>query len=312
MNTHSQLLRRLSLSLLPLLLLGACTASVKPSEPDPTSAQIEAAPEEPEPLPTFQGVVTTKVNQVIISEVDARIEKLDIKSGTRVKAGELIAVLDDSRLKQELVAAKAQAAAAAGDAGAQAAQARAAAAKLRTERLLAKNGAAPRNAVREAQFGLDAARGGAGGAGGRYKAAYAQAELIQAQIDSTRVKAPIDGVISRIKVKPGGLAQRGTPIAQVFDTSDLRILFKVDRDHRHLVKAGDRIAFKIEGEQRPVLATIIDISSELEPPLNFVIVTADLDDTKLAPDQIKVASSGRVSLYDVEQAAKAPQQTAAR
>ncbi len=311
MNTHSLPLHRLSLSLLPLLLLGACTANGKPSEPDPSAARLEVAVEEAEPLPTFQGVVTTKVNQVIISEVDARIEKLDIKSGSRVKAGELVAVLDDTRLKQELVAAKAQASAAAGDAGAAAAQARAAAAKLKTERMLAINGAAPRNAVREAQFSLDATRGGAGGAGGRYKAAAAQVELLQAQIDSARVKAPIDGVISRIKVKTGGLAQRGTPIAQVFDTSDLRILFKVDRDHRQLVKAGDRIAFQIEGEQRPVLATIIDISNELEPPLNFVIVTADLDDTKLAPDQIKVASSGRVSLYDVEQATKA-QQTAAR
>lgn len=311
MNTHSPSPRLLSLSLLPLLLLGACTGSARAREPDPSSAQVEAYVEPAEPLPTFQGVVSTKRNKLIIAEVDARIESLDIKPGKKVKEGELLAVLDDSKLKQDLAAAKAQVAAAAGDAGAQAAQARAAAAKLRTERLLARAGATPRNAVREAQFGLDAARGGAGGAGGRYNAAKVSVEQIQAQIEATRIKAPIDGVVTRIKVKDGGLAQRGTAIAQVFDTSDLLILFKVDREHRDLVKTGDRIAFKIEGEQRPVLATITEISSELEPPLNFVIVTADLDDGKLAPDQIKVASNGRVSLYDVEQA-RAPEKTAAR
>ncbi len=264
-----------------------------------------------EELPTFAGVVSTRKNKVIISEVDAKIEDLRMTVGKKVKAGELLAVLDDDKLKTDLAQAKAQAAAAAGDAGAQAAQAKAAAAKLRTESILMKNGAAPRNAVREAQYGLQAAQGGAGGAGGRYKAAMFAVSQIQAQIEATQVKAPIDGVVTRIKVRDGGLAQRGTPIAHVFDTSDLLILFKVDRDHKDLVKLGDRISFKIEGEQRPVLATITEISNELEPPLNFVIVTADLDDSKLTEDQIKVASNGRVSLYDVEQA-RAPQKTAAR
>jgi multidrug resistance efflux pump len=255
--------------------------------------------------------VTSRNNKVIVAEVDAKIEELDISVGKRVKAGEIVARLDDSRLKQDLAAARAQAAAAAGDAGAQAASARAAAAKLKTESLLARAGAAPRNAVREAQFGLDAARGGAGGAGGRFNAAKVNVEQIEASLAATKVKAPIDGIVTLIKAREGGLAQRGTPIAHVFDTSDLLIRFKVDQAHKNLVKKGDRIAFRIEGEQRPVLATITDISSELEPPLNFVIVEADLDDSKLTADQIKVASNGRVSLYDVEQA-RTPQKTAAR
>lgn len=272
---------------------------------------MEAAPETVEALPTFLGVVTSRKNKVIVSEVDAKIEALDISVGKKVKAGEIIARLDDSRLKQDLAAAKAQASAAAGDAGAQAASARAAEAKLRTERLLARAGATPRNSVREAEFGLDAARGGAGGAGGRYSAAKVSVEQIQAQIAATKIKAPIDGVVTLIKAKDGGLAQRGTPIAHVFDTSDLLILFRVDADFRAMVKLGDRIAFKIDSEQRPVLATISKISPELEPGLNFFIVEADLDDSKLTADQIKVASSGRVSLYDVEQArAHQPAQTA--
>lgn len=311
MNTHSLPLRRPLLSLLPLLLLGACTANGKAPEPDPSSAQVEAAPEAPEALPTFLGVVTSRKNKVIVAEVDAKIESLKISVGTKVKAGEIVAVLDDAKLKQDLAAARAQAAAAAGDAGAAGAQARAALAKLRTESVLMKNGASPRNAVREAQFGVAAAGGAAGGASGRYKSAMVSVEQIQAQLNATQVKAPIDGVVTLIKARDGGLAQRGTPIAHVFDTSDLLIRFTVDTDHRHLVKLGDRIAFKIESEQRPVLATITKIEPELEPGLNFVIVEADLDDTKLAPDQIKVASNGRVTLYDVAQA-QAPQKTAAR
>lgn len=311
MNTHSLLPRRPLLSLLPLLLLGACTANGKAPEPDPSSAQIEAAPEPVEALPTFVGVVSTKKNKVIVSEVEAKVESLPIKVGMRVKAGDLIATLDDEKLKNELVQAKAQAAAAAGDAGQQSAAAAAAKNKLKMESMLARNGASSRGAVMEAKYNLAAASGGAGGAGGRYAVAKAGVESIQAQLAATRIKAPIDGVVTRIKIKDGALATRGTPIAQVFDTSDLLIMFKVDRDHRNLVKAGDRISFKVEGEQRPILATITDISPELEPPLNFVIVTADLDDSKLSPDQIKVASSGRVSLYDLEQQ-QAPQKTAAR
>jgi multidrug resistance efflux pump len=228
-----------------------------------------------------------------------------------VKQGDLLATLDDAKLKTDLAQAKANAAAAAGDAGQQSAAAAAARSKLKTETMLARNGASPRNAVIEAQYNLAAASGGAGGAGGRYASAKVGVSQIEAQLAATRIKSPIDGIVTRLKVKDGALAQRGTPIAQVFDTSDLLILFKVDRDHRSLVKAGDRISFKVEGEQRPILATVTEISPELEPPLNFVIVTADLDDSKLAPDQIKVASSGRVSLYDLEQQ-QSPQKTAAR
>ena len=265
-------------------------------------------------LPTFIGVVTSRVHKNIVSEVDAKVEDLHISVGKRVKAGELLAKLDDTQLKAELVSAKFEASAAGGDAGAAAAQANAARARLRAESILARNGSTSRMSLKEAQAQVGATSGGAGGAGGRYASAKNRVAVIETQLTKTALKSPIDGVVTRIKVREGTLAGKGTSIAHVFDDSDLLILFKVDQQYKKLIKNGDRIAFKIEGDPTPVLATITQVSDELEPPLNFIIVEADLDDSKLAANQIRVASSGRVSLYDQDlaQKAAAPQKTALR
>lgn len=310
MNTSSP--RPLTSLLLPLVLLGACTVDGRPREPDPTAGLVEVAPAPKAELPTFVGVVTSRVNKVVIAETEAKVLELDMSVGKRVKKGDLLAKLDDTELKARLATARAQAAAAGGDAGSTSAQISAAATKLRNERILFRNGSTSRSSVLAAEAELNALRGRAGGDGGRYKAAANEVATLEAQLGKTQIRSEIDGVVTRIRIKDGGLATKGTPIAHVFDDSDLLIKFKVDREYRDLVKLGDRIAFAIEGEPEPILATINYISDELEPPLNFTIVEADLDDSKLRANQIRVASNGRVSLYDQARKQPRPEQTAAR
>ena len=46
-------------------------------------------------------------------------------------------------------------------------------------------------------------------------------------------------------------------------------------------------------------ATVTNISEAQEPPINFTVVEADIDDTKLAPGELTVASVGRVRIAQV-------------
>jgi hypothetical protein len=71
----------------------------------------------------------------------------------------------------------------------------------------------------------------------------------------------------------------------------------VPKEHRHLVAPGKRVEIRIEGVARTVWATIERIADE-EPPINFAVVEADIDDSKLGPDEIRVTSQGRVRLAD--------------
>jgi hypothetical protein len=40
------------------------------------------------------------------------------------------------------------------------------------------------------------------------------------------------------------------------------------------------------------------MSGAQEPPINFTVVEADIDDSKLAPGELAVASVGRVRIAD--------------
>jgi multidrug efflux pump subunit AcrA (membrane-fusion protein) len=299
MNTSSLLL---SLAGLLLTLVPACRPDVKPPEPDPTTARAEAVPEEKPTVPPFVAIVTSRVNKVIVSEVEAKVETLPIGVGQRVHAGDTLATLDQSDLKAKLISARFNEKAAAGEVGAAAAQASAARAKLRSEQILARHGASPLSSVRDAAAQFSSLGAQTGGAAGRLAAARNESDMIATQIEKTTVKSPIDGVVTRIKLREGQLAQKGTPIAHVFDDRDLRIKFMVPAEYRSLLKKGMRISFQLDTDGKPagtkVWAVINTISDELEPPANVTIAEADLDDSRLAPDQIRVASSGFVRLDD--------------
>ena len=96
----------------------------------------------------------------------------------------------------------------------------------------------------------------------------------------------------------GEVAQIGTPLARVFDPSDLIMRFAVPKEHRGELMLGQRVELTVEGNARPVWATVTNISGAQEPPINFTVVEADIDDTKLAPGELTVASVGRVRIAD--------------
>ena len=287
-------------TLLPLLLLAAtaCRPDAKPPEPDPTAALKEATVEAKPEVPPFVAIVTSKVNKVIVSEVDARVNSLPVTVGARVKAGDFIARMDDSILKDQLVSAEFQAKAIAGEVGAAGAQAAQARKRLIAERRLQNAGFNSAFAVNEVAASASSAGAQTAAAAGRLAAARNEAAMLRTQLGKTTVTAPIDGVVTRIKLREGQMATKGMPIAYVFDDSDLRIKFMVPAEYRSAVKVGMRISFQVENSDQKVWATINSISPELEPPANVTVAEADIDDKRLAPDQIRVASNGLVRIDD--------------
>jgi multidrug resistance efflux pump len=131
------------------------------------------------------------------------------------------------------------------------------------------------------------------------KAMTARAAREQAEKDLARavIVAPIDGIVTNIKAHEGEVAQVGTALARVFNPSDLIIRFAVPREHRATVQLGQRVELTIDGQQ-PVWATVTNISGAQEPPINFSVVEADIDHSKLATGELTVASVGRVRIAD--------------
>jgi len=281
---------------LPIALLAACGAPEKqPVEPDPTEALVPATVETKVEQSDFPGVVTSKTTKVLIAEFAGPVERLLVHGGQRVKSGEPLVKLDDREMRQQVAAAREQERAARSDAGSAGAQAAAARQKLRMERRLADRGISPLQSVRNVQAELNSLDATAGGHAARAKGLQADRERLEGQLANALIKAPFDGVVMMIKVKEGEATQKGTPIARMFDPSDLMIRFVVPKEQRTRVQLGQRVELHIDGVTRPIWATVERITDE-EPPINFAVVEADIDDSKLAPDEIRVTAQGRVRI----------------
>lgn len=281
-----------------MLLATACgAADPTPIEPDPTGVTQPRVIKTPPPRPEFAGVVTSRKSSTISAQVSARIEKLAVHPGQAIKAGELVAKLDDTEVKTRLEAARSDEKAAQMTAGSYGAQASALRKKMRAETRLRQLGVSSSMAVSNAQaeFASVSSQGGAAMA----KAITAKAAREQAEKDLARtvIAAPIDGIITNLKAHVGDVTQIGTPLARVFDPSDLIIRFSVPKEHRAELRLGQVVELAVEGA-RPISATVTNISGAQEPPINFTVVEADIDDSKIPRGEITVASVGRVRIAD--------------
>jgi RND family efflux transporter MFP subunit len=269
-----------------------------PTEPSPTEAtSARTARAAPAPV-EFVGVVTSRKSSMISAEVQAPLVVLNVRSGQLVKAGDLIAQLDETQLRTRLAQATTNEQAAKMEAGAAGAQISALRRKMVAEGRLQKLGVSSSMAVHSAQAEYAQASAQAAAAAAKALTAKAEREQAERELGKARIYSPLDGTITNIKARVGEVPPVGTPLARVFDGSDLIIRFAVAKDHRDEIQLGRRVELAIEGEQRAVWAIVTSISGAQEPPINFTVVEADIDDSKLAPGEITVASVGRVRIAD--------------
>jgi multidrug efflux pump subunit AcrA (membrane-fusion protein) len=286
------------LRLLPLFVATACgAADQQPVEPDPTEAVAAAPAPAPAERPEFVGVVTSRRSEVIPASFTGRIVRLSITPGQRVHVGDPIAKLDDTDLKSQIAGYLAEESAARKQAGASGALASAAQHDVLTATRAYGRGAGTRNAILDAQAKRSSNGAQSSADLARGDVAKTKRDIAERQLAHAEITSPLDGVVMMIKAKNGEVAQQGAPLARVFDPKDLLIRFSVPHEYRSQIALNSRVELRIEGVERPVWATVDKLADE-EAPLNFTVVEADIDDSKLAPDEVRVASVGRVRIAD--------------
>lgn len=279
--------------------MAACAAPAPlPTEPSPTEVTSKRVDKEAPPTLEFIGVVTSRHSSTISALVPGPVMKLNIHSGQMVKSGDLVIQLDDSDLRNKLAEAESNEKSARMAAGAYGASASAASQTVAAESHLNRLGGSSRMALNNARAEL--AKINAEGASAVAKAQAARSELQQAEANlaRTQIFAPLDGIVTNIKAHVGDAVQIGAPLARVFDPSNLIVRFSVPKEHRGKIKVGQRVELSLDDEERVVRATVSNISGAQEPPINFTVVEADIDDAQLTKGELPVASAGRVRIAD--------------
>ena len=106
-----------------------------------------------------------------------------------------------------------------------------------------------------------------------------------AQLSYSEIRSPIDGVIADRPLYPGEMAAAGTPLLTVMDTSQVIARAHIPQPQAALLKVGDKATITIPGEDNPVEAKISVVSPALDPNSTTVEiwVQANNSDQRLKP-----------------------------
>ena len=248
---------------------------------------------------TFEtgGVVQARTTATIMSRILAPVREVRAAPGDRVRAGQVLIVLDGSDLAAHARSARAAAMAADQGATAAASEQRAADAGLvlalathdRIAGLSAKRSATAQE-LDDATAALRAAEARAAGAAARTQAALSgedSARAASAAAGTTAsfavIAAPFDGTVTEKMVEPGNMAAPGAPLMRLEDTRGFRLDVRVDESRIGQISAGAIVSVSLDsgsgGVTTAVKGTVTEIGRAVDADAQAFLVKIALPDT---------------------------------
>jgi len=238
---------------------------------------VESRQQQAPVLVRSTGTLHARESAIVSAQVVGRIEQVLVQEGDNVRAGQILAVLDDATLR---------AAAQQAEAGLMAAQSQQAAAQTeanlalstleRFKQLQAQKSVSPQE--------LDEVGRRAEASAERVEALRAQSEAAKAQdsgaramLGYTRLRAPFAGVVTARLADPGTLASPGVPLLQVDSGGPLQLQVTVDESAIGTVRKGMKVPVSIDGAPTAnVTGTMAEIVPAADPASHSFTVKIDL------------------------------------
>ena len=318
---------------LPAVLLPGCK---KEATPEPL---VTVQAEHPELGPiaeqiTADAVLAPLAQAAIEPKISAPVHKFYVQRGARVKAGQLLAVLENRDLTAAALDNKGSyvAAQAAFDTATKAqvpedtlkAQSDLAQAKanldlnqsiVKSRKQLFAEGAIPgrdldtaQTALVQAQAAYDAAakhlesvhsvsRAAAlKAAQGQLTSAQGKFEAAEAQVQFSEIRSPIDGVVTDRPLFAGETANPGTPLITVMETTTLLAKAHIAQSLTQKMKVGDEANVQVPGIAEPVPAKVSLISPALDPGSTTLEIWLKIDNKS---GRLKVGTPVKVVITGV-------------
>lgn len=245
-------------------------AAVAQADKAPVVAVTKGQPTSWQPSVTLEGSVSAGQEVDLGFKVSGRIDKVRARLGDKVRAGTVLATLEDREARAQVAAADAQARAAAAQLSL------AGDAKTRVETLVQAGAQAQANAVQSSeQHNLAAAQ---------LDGAHAQRELARSYLESHSLRAPFDGTITRAPGGPGAVVNPMSPMNAVFhlvDARTLKLSGTIAERELGVVKPGDPVTVKVG--DREVQGKLAAVVGATDPMTRRVPIEAFLENGKDSP-----------------------------
>ncbi len=225
---------------------------------------------------TSSGTIFPNEEIELRAEASGRILTLNIKEGSRVAAGQVIARIKDTDLQAQLK-------------------------KLNFEIELAKQTEARQkklsdiNAISKEEYEITA---------NKINTLNADKELIEANLEKTVLKAPFTGKVGLKNVSQGAYVTPTTSLATLVQTNPVKIDFSIPEKYSTLIKVGRNVKFEVEGQPEAFYANVVAIDPKIDPNLRTLKLRAL---AKNPADRLVPGMFVRVSIdLDIAQAIMIP------
>ncbi len=321
----------ISLAILPVLFLSACSKDSGEKEPAVPVQVVTVRKETIQRTVTAEAILFPLQQAAITPKISAPVKTFYVKRGSRVQKGQLLAVLENTDLAaaaQENKGSYDQAEAAYATTTAsdlpqevQKAQLDAQAAKqlfeaqqkiYNSRQELFQQGAMPRKELDQAGVDLTNAKNQyeiaqqhldaltkvgkqqtLKSAAGQLESAKGKYLGATAQLSYSEIRSPIDGVIADRSLYPGEMAAAGTPLLTVMDTSQVIARAHIPQPEAALLKVGDHATVTVPGREDPIEGKITVVSPALDPNSTTVEIWVQI---KNADQLLKPGTSVQVSM----------------
>jgi RND family efflux transporter MFP subunit len=296
------------------LLLSGCSKKEEPEVAPTVTVQVDAAEKRPIQRKVIAEAVLYPLEQAaIIPKVSSPVKKFYVDRGSHVKAGQLLAELENQDLTgaqlksqggfQQAEATYQMQLQKAGQDAKLAKQTLDAAQKLFDSReALYKEGAIAAKDVEDSRVALTQAQN-------QYDLAEKQADLkvaeaqlnaakgdtasAEAQLSYTKITSPIDGVVTDRPVYAGETPTAGSPIITVMNLSQVIARAHISQSEAYAVKVGDAATISVPGQNHAVKGKVTLISPALDPNSTTVEVWVQAANPG---DRLRPGSSVRVTM----------------
>jgi HlyD family secretion protein len=280
---------------------------------------------------TADAVIFPLQQAIISPKITSTIKSFEVQRGTRVRKGQLLAVLENA----DLAAAAAQSKSEYDQAEAgyvtstassipqeiQKAELDAAASKAAADaqqkivdnrRELFQQGALPRRELESAEVALAQARSqyqqsqkqlddlrrvgreqALKTAGSQLSAAKGKLLGAEAQLSYSQIRSPIDGVVTERPLYPGELASANQPLLTVMNTSRLIAKAHTSQVQASALKKGNAASIQITGQRDPIPAKLTLVSPALDPGSTTVEVWVETAKTE---DSLRPGMTVQISI----------------
>lgn len=248
----------------------------------------------------FIGVVMASATVALTSQLEARVERLRVRPGDAVHAGDVLAELDTTAARKELAIANAELLSA--NAGLRRAELEGREARERLDRrslTIALPGGGTVGTVSKEE--LSGARYQEQLATVKIEAARAAVLEKRAHCDELRamaaegtVRAPFDGVISERFVDEGAILRKGDSIVRLIEASALKVRFAIPEAAASRVQVGTAIRVATDGLE--LAGHVEKVAPEVDAAARMVFAEAALTVPEPARGRLRSGAIARVAL----------------